>query len=66
MGTDLKTAKRLNKMAAVLIVIMLILMGAMLVNMQYLDRQYKQLEGNYTKLYDEMVMEKMEDLYGVE
>lgn len=51
---QLKEAKRFNKMAAALIVIMLIIMGFMVRDMRYWADQYEGLAGRYEVLYEEM------------
>ena len=51
---QLKEAKRFNKMAAALIVIMLIIMGFMVRGMRYWADQYEELAGRYEVLYEEL------------
>lgn len=51
---QLKEAKRFNKMAAALIVIMLIIMGFMVRDMRYWTDQYEELAGRYEVLYEEL------------
>ena len=51
---QLKEAKRFNKMAAALIVIMLIIMGFMVRDRRYWADQYEELEGRYEVLYEEL------------
>lgn len=51
---QLKEAKRFNKMAAALIVIMLIIMGFMVRDMRYWADQYEELTGRYEVLYEEL------------
>ncbi len=50
---ELNAAKRFNKIAIIIIIIMQILMGVMVVNMQHLAEQYRQLESKYEELYEE-------------
>ncbi len=53
MEKELNAAKRFNKVAIVIIIIMQILMGIMVVNMRHLAEQYRQLESKYEELYEE-------------
>ncbi len=53
MENELNAAKRFNKIAIIIIIIMQILMGVMVVNMQHLAEQYRQLESKYEELYEE-------------
>jgi len=50
---ELGAARRFNKAAIVIIIIMLVSMGFMLVNMRHLEQQYRQLELRYEELYEE-------------
>ncbi len=54
MEKELNAAKRFNRVSIVIILIMLVLMGAMTVNMQYLDQRYRQLESKYDRLYEKL------------
>lgn len=62
MERELEDAKRMNKAAITLIVIMLILMCLMVANMVYLEKRYRQLEGRYIELYEKIADEKITDL----
>ncbi len=53
MEKELDAAKRFNKAAIVIIIIMLVSMSFMLVNMRHLEQQYRQLELRYEELYEE-------------
>lgn len=54
---ELREAKRFNKMAAGLIIIMLIIMGFMLKDLNYWADQYGALEARYEELYTSLVEE---------
>ncbi len=54
MERELEAARRMNKAVMILIVVMLILMGVLVTNLAQLKKQYKQLEGRYIELYEEM------------
>lgn len=51
---ELKNTKRMNKAAAVVIAVLLILMSLMIANMRNLVNQYEPMEENYVQLYEEM------------
>lgn len=53
MEKELDAAKKFNKAAIVIIIMMLILMSIMAVNMQRLAEQYRRLEMRYEELYEE-------------
>ena len=54
---ELRAAKNFNKLAAVLIIIMLITMGLMVKNLSYWADQYAALEARYEELYTSMMEE---------
>ena len=54
---ELRVAKNFNKLAAVLIIIMLIVMGLMVKNLNYWADQYIALETRYEELYTSLVEE---------
>ena len=54
---ELRAAKNFNKLAAVLIIIMLITMGLMVKNLSYWANQYEALEARYEELYTNMMEE---------
>ncbi len=57
MEKELNVAKRFNKIAIVVIIIMLILMSFMVVNMRHLAEQYGRLEMRYEELYEDLTDE---------
>ena len=54
MEKELNTAKRFNKIAIAVIIVMLILMSLMLVDMRHLAEQYERLELKYEELYEDL------------
>ena len=54
---ELRAAKNFNKLAAVLIITMLIVMGLMVKNLNYWADQYIALEARYEELYTNLVEE---------
>ncbi len=53
MEKELSVAKKFNKAAMVIIIVMLILMSLMAVNMRHLAERYTRLELKYEELYEE-------------
>lgn len=53
MERELKAAKQLNKVAVVVIIVMMIMLSFMAVNMHHLKDQYEKLELCYEELYEE-------------
>ncbi len=54
MERELEDSKQMNKAFMILIVFMLILMIVQVAYLVHLEKQYEQLEGRYTELYQEM------------
>lgn len=54
MEKELNAAKRFNKIAMAVIIVMLILMSLMVVNMRHLAEQYGRLELKYEELYEDL------------
>lgn len=55
MEKELSVAKKINKAAIVIIIVMLILMSLMALNMRHLAERYMWLELKYEELYEERV-----------
>ena len=51
---DLEDSKRFNKVAAGLIIILLLMLGAMLMNMQRLAKEYEEISAKCEMLYEEL------------
>ena len=54
MEKELNAAKRFNKIAMAVIIVMLILMSIMVSNMRYLAEPYEMLESKYEQLYEDL------------
>ena len=54
MEKELNAAKRFNKIAMAVIIVMLILMSIMVSNMRHLAEQYEMLESKYEQLYEDL------------